>query len=539
MIRRLRSATASAERPASAEQTDPWGDDDDRQLVTVARNVTTRYAAIATDATIGLMLLPFNVHHLGTAAYGLWMLTASMTTYFSVLDLGFGGSIVKFVAHYRAKRDARGMNEIASTLFGIFAVVGSVAYLVFLLLALNVQHVVNVTPDQEQTARSLLLVIGVYVSLGFPFSIYGGVINGFQRYDLNNLVGICSSIVVAIVNVVMLMTGFTLVQLVMATTGVRIVTYFVYRLNAYQVFPALSIRPSLFLWSRVRELTSFSVYVSIIDWSNKLNYSIDAIVIGAFLTSSAVTLWTVPQRLAEMLQRLTNQLNGVLFPVVVDSDSGEKPERLRAIFIQGTRLSLVSVVPLAASLVLLARPLILAWVGPRFEESIVVTQILISVVAIRVGNATATTLLKGAGRHRLLAFANAGAALANVGLSLLWIRQYGLIGQAMGTLVPVAASSIFILWPAACRRVGVSVSAAFRRAVWPTLWPLAVMAIVVFPLREALPPRLIYVAFAAAVGALCYGVTFLAFAVKRDERRTYIAKAAELARARRRVPAAA
>lgn len=517
---------------------DVWGDDD-RQLVTVARNVTTRYLAIASDALIGLLLLPFNVHHLGPSAYGLWMLTASMTTYFSVLDLGFGGSIVKFVAHYRAKRDVRGLNEIASTLFGIFTVVGLVAYSVFLLLALNVRHVVNITPDQEATARSLMLVIGIYVSLGFPFSIFGGIINGFQRYDVNNVVGIGSSIVVATVNVVMLWHGATLVQLVTATTSLRILTYFVYRLNAYRVFPALSIRPSLFLWSRVRELTSFSVYVSIIDWSNKLNYSIDAIVIGAFLSTSAVTLWTVPQRLAEMLQRLTNQLNGVLFPVVVDADSGQKPERLRTIFVQGTRLSLVSVMPLAAALIMLARPLIMAWVGPRFEESVIVSQILIVVVAIRVGNATATTLLKGAGRHRLLSFANAGAALANVGLSLLWIRHYGLIGQAMGTFVPVAFTSVAILWPAACRRVGLRVGDAFAQAVWPTLWPLAVMAAVVVPLRSALPARLIAVAFAAGVGALCYLATFLAFAVKRDERRTYLAKATELARVRRSVAAAA
>src|SRR5581483_3015859 len=211
-----------------------------------------------------------------------------------------------------------------------------------------------------------------------------------------------------------------------------------------------------------------------------------------------------------------------LFPVVVDSDAGEKPERLRAIFIQGTRLSLVSVVPLAACLVLLARPLIEAWVGPRFEESIIVSQILIAVVAIRVGNATATTLLKGAGRHQLLAFSNAGAALANVALSLLWIKRYGLVGQALGTLFPVAATSIFILWPAACRRVGVTVGDAFRRAVWPTLWPLAVMTAVVIPLRNALPPRLISVAAVAAVGTLCYAATFLALAVKSEERRTYI-----------------
>ena len=40
-------------------------------------------------------------------------------------------------------------------------------------------------------------------------------------------------------------------------------------------------------------------------------------------------------------------------------------------------------------------------------------------------------------------------------------------------------------------------------------------------------------------GALAYAVTFLAFAVKHEERRVYIAKASELLRARRRVPAAA
>ena len=521
--------------------TNPWERDevDARPLVTVARNVSTRYLAIGVDALIGLMLLPFNIRHLGPTAYGLWMLTASMTTYFSVLDLGFGGSIVKFVAHYRARRDVRGLNEIASTLFGIFAVTGTIAYLVFVVIAFNIGRILNLTPDQQATARTLMLIIGIYVSLGFPFSIFGGIINGFQRFDLNNLVGIASSLIVAVVNVAMLTMGYGLEQLVLVTTSIRILTYFVYRLNAYHIFPALSIRPSLFLWSRVRELTSFSVYVSIIDWSNKLNYSIDAIVIGAYLSAAAVTLWTVPQRLAEMLQRMTNQLNGVLFPVVVDSDSAERPERLRAIFIQGTRLSLVAVVPVAAAFMVLARPLIHAWVGPRFDESVLVAQILVGVVTIRVGNATATTLLKGAGRHRLLAFTNAGAALANVALSLLWIRRFGLVGQAMGTLVPVGFSSIFILWPAACRRVGVSAAAAFFEAVWPAVWPIAVMTLIVMPLRDALPSGLLYVGFAAAVGAIGYFVTFLTFAVSREERRTYIDKANELVRARRRIAAAA
>ena len=106
-------------------------------------------------------------------------------------------------------------------------------------------------------------------------------------------------------------------------------------------------------------------------------------------------------------------------------------------------------------------------------------------------------------------------------------------------MIPVAFTSAVILWPAACRRVGIGTFEAFRTAVWPTLWPVAVMALVVIPIRDAMPIRIFSVALAGAAGALAYLITFLAFAVKRDERRVYVAKAAEILRSRRRVPAAA
>jgi O-antigen/teichoic acid export membrane protein len=517
---------------------DIWGADD-RQFVRVARNVATRYLAIAIDALMGLVILPFNVSHLGQSAYGLWMLMSSLTVYFSVLDLGFGGSVTKFVAQYRALRDARSLNEIISTLFVVFTAIGSFAYLCFILVSLNVGRIFHLDPDQVDTARQLTLIIGVWVSVSFPFSVFGGVINGFQRYDINSVVGIGSSVLVAIVNVVMLLLGFSLVQLVFATTAVRVATFLLYRWNAYYVFPRLLVRPSLFRWTRVRELSTFSVYISMIDWASKINYSADALIIGAFMPSAAVAIWTVPQRLAETLQRLTNQINGVLFPVVVDSDAGEKPERLRAVFVQGTRFTLVTVVPVATAMFLLAGPLIRSWVGPRFEAAVPVAQILLLVVAIRVGNSSATTVLKGAGCHRFLAFTNLSIAIVNIVLSLLLIRGYGLIGQAVGTLIPVAAGSILVLWPAACRRVGIRPSTAFAQAVWPALWPVLVMAAVVIPMRDALPVRLYAVGLAGAAGTVSYLITFLAFAVKRKERQIYIARATELARGRRRVPAAA
>src|SRR5207237_10215047 len=85
------------------------------ETLTVARNVSTRYLAIATEMLVGLVVLPFNVQHLGKQAYGLWILAASVTAYFSVLDLGYGGALVKFVAQYRARRTPCGRQGSGKT----------------------------------------------------------------------------------------------------------------------------------------------------------------------------------------------------------------------------------------------------------------------------------------------------------------------------------------------------------------------------------------------------------------------------------------
>jgi hypothetical protein len=83
---------------------------------------------------------------------------------------------------------------------------------------------------------------------------------------------------------------------------------------------------------------------------------------------------------------------------------------------------------------------------------------------------------------------------------------------------------MFVLFPAACRLVGVSVGTAIRQAVWPVLWPLPVMIAVVSGLRTVLPMSLPVVVLTAATGALCYAAVFITFAVGRTERAEYLAR---------------
>ena len=510
---------------------------EDRPLRTIVRNVATRYLSVASEMLIGLVTLPFNLHHLGAEAYGLWMLTAGVTIHFSILDLGYGGAMVKFIAQYRAWKDSSALNEIASTLFFLFAAFGLMAYLVAAVLAFNLEHVFSITAAQAQIGKWILLIIGVNVAMNFPFSVYGGVTSGFQRYDINNMVAIVSNVVVAVVNVAVVLLGYGLIPLVAATSFVRFVTYFVYRRSAFKVFPGLRIRPSFFRRARLREVTGFSVYSSVIDWANKLNYELDEVVIGVFLGAAPVAAWAVADRIISGTQRLTNQGNAVLFPVVVDADATQQIGRLQNVLIEGTRLSLATVLPIAVVLIVLAYPLVNAWVGAKMLVAAPVIQILAVAVSLRVGNATSTTLLKGAGHVRRVAMVNIVTGLVNLAMSAALVRPMGLAGVAIGTLIPVAVASTCVLFPDACRRVELPVAHAFRRSVWPAAWPALVTGVALSAVRPYLGTRLLGMAAGGAIGSVVYLVLFVV-AVGRRDREQYTARLWELTgRKRELVPA--
>jgi O-antigen/teichoic acid export membrane protein len=445
-----------------------------------------------------------------------------------MFDMGYGVAQVKFAAKYRAQGDTAALNEIASTMFCLFSGVGAFTFALAVLLSLNLGRFFPLTEEQAQTGQIVLLFISAYVALGFPTSVFGGIVNGFQRQYLNGIVAFVTAIVVAGVNVAVLLAGYGLAELVAATTAVRILSYVLYALNAYRVFPALRIRPQYFRRDRLREVTGFSVFILIIDLANKLNYSTDTIVIGAFLGTSAVAIWAVAQRLIEIVQRITDQLNAILFPVVVESSTVQRVDRLQKILVQGTRLSLAMVVPLATVLGLTARPLVMIWVGPAFSASVNVIYILSIVVALRVGNATSAVILKGSDVHKFLAFSNLSMAASNLILSVLFVRVYGLIGVAIGTLIPMLVFSMFVVFPAACRRVEMPVFTVLRKSVWPATWPAMLMGLFIALTRGGIEGSWSLLFLQSLVAAAIYAGLFLSFAINRNERDWYFNKIKEI-----------
>src|SRR5439155_17183799 len=132
-------------------------------------------------------------------------------------------------------------------------------------------------------------------------------------------------------------------------------------------------------------------------------------------------------------------------------------------------------------------------------------------------------ILLGTGRHRLMAFIALGEALVNLVLSLILVRRYGMTGVAAGTALPVVAANVFIVLPAACRRVGLTIGGFLRLvAVAPVVGAVPAILVCV-ALRLALPLESIRAILleGAVVGAV-YGIAVCAFGFDYSVRARYV-----------------
>ncbi|HXE80354.1 MAG TPA: oligosaccharide flippase family protein [Vicinamibacterales bacterium] len=508
-----------------------------------ARNLlagtATKYVLLAANIAIGVLLMPFTMEHLGKAQYGLWMLVVSMTYYFQLLDLGYASGLVRHITEVDAKGDERAVNEVVSTFFVVYTGIGSVALAGAVLLAsFVIPRFPSIPPEHLRTAQLLVLILGVRAAVGFPMTVFGAVATSRQAFALNGCIAIVSALTSALVTWFVLSAGHGLVTLVASTTAVSLVTYIAYAASARHVFPALRIRVSSFSRTRVREVTAFSAYVFLIDLAIQLGFNVDNLVIGGALGTAAVAVYAVAHRLTEYQRQLCNQLNGMLFPVVVRFVA-TAPERLRVAATEATRVGFGLVIGVTACLVGFARPLVTAWMGPGFDEAVLPLYLLAMASVVLVVQQPLGSVLMGAGRHRFVALVAIGEALANVVISLLLVRRFGLAGVAFGTAAPVAVANLAILMPAACRTVGVSYLRFLALTSRPALIALipTVAAIAVLRSVASAAPSLLEVLSLGGCAAATYGLAFVTIGLPADVRARYVAYIRDVFRKPRTLPA--
>ena len=142
------------------------------------------------------------------------------------------------------------------------------------------------------------------------------------------------------------------------------------------------------------------------------------------------------------LHTLVAGMVGVLMPTASELEARGDRDGLLEMLVISTKYVLVIALPAAAVFFIMGEQFIALWMGPQYTGGAVILKILTAAMVLHLVEMPSRTVLMGLSKHSILAWSRLIQAVANLGLSVLLVHYYGIIGVAIGTLIPMVLVTV-------------------------------------------------------------------------------------------------
>jgi len=412
------------------------------------------------------------LHVLGKEQYGEWIFIVSATSYTSLMYLGFGDTIKKFVATHHARADWAKLNQSVNMTFAFYCVMAAIVLTVASAICGAAPLFGRWQREALLEVRLVCLVLGLNVACGMLGSAFGGVLHGIQRFDLQRSVTICADLLRVSLTVLLLRAEWGLLTLAQILLIVTLAENLAYVLLAFMHVPTLSLGIRHLSKAALHECFGFSLYALIGNIACHIIYATDTIIIGLLLGAEAIVPYFIAQRFSQFIQRPLLQIGEVCMPKAGQLHARSDEAGLQDLAIRGMSMAFLLAAGVWIGALFFGDALIVTWVRESYTESHTILIVLLFSQLVSSPLGIVRSIIFGSGDARTPAIIHLVEAVLNVILSLILIKPLGILGVAVGTTIPVLAVELGVLLPFACRKLKISLAAILRGVLRQQAMPL-------------------------------------------------------------------
>jgi O-antigen/teichoic acid export membrane protein len=413
----------------------------------IAQNVLSNWFALAVTTVIAFFLSPFVVHHLGNLGYGVWVIIMSLVSYMGLLDLGLRGAVTRFVSKGSTQQNHEESSQAVSGALWIRLWISSAIIVAGLILSVAFNHIFVIPVALQQAARLALLITAVTVSMNLWCGVFAGVLVALHRYDVTSAVSILQACLRAAGVVFLLRSGHGILSLAIWDLCTGIAANAIIIVFCFRIYPQLKLvfgRPDR---ATLTKLWNYSFYAFLINLALQVTYYTDNLVVGAFLSPAAVTLYAIGGILIGYSRQIVTSMTSTFTPLASTFEAQGSFQNLRRLVIHGTRAALLVSLPIQAALFFRGHTFIRLWMGEQYAQpSGTVMRILLLSLVCSTANTTSAGIVYGMEKHKRIAIWGMIESVANLSLSVILVRRMGIYGVAWGTTIPSVIMEM-VLWP--------------------------------------------------------------------------------------------
>lgn len=160
------------------------------------KNITVAFITRGISLAASFVIVPLTLRYVGKVEYGIWMIISSIIQWFGFFDIGLSNGLRNKLAEAVALNDHKKARIYISSAFALIALISAGMFITFSAInaLLNWNIILNTNIISNKDLALIMMMVVFFFCIEFILRILSSILEAFQRYSLNNIIGVTAQL---------------------------------------------------------------------------------------------------------------------------------------------------------------------------------------------------------------------------------------------------------------------------------------------------------------------------------------------------------
>ncbi|WP_192797359.1 oligosaccharide flippase family protein [Psychrobacillus glaciei] len=442
------------------------------------------YFSIFLTFIVGLIYTPILIRWLGQSDYGLYSLVLAFTSYLSLMDMGVGNAIVRYIARNRAIGDSKTESDLIGQFLRFFLGISVLTLIVGFIICIKVPDIFRNSLENSdiRTAQIMIIILTISFALSFILNVYSAVLQAYERFAFLKLSSIIRIVLVPIITIIALATGGSLISMTVITTSVNIIILIIGYLYCKKII-GIKVTFSPIEQDLKKEIFIYAFLILLTSIADKIYWQTDQVLLGILKNPEVVAVYAVAIQFVMIFMTLSVALSSLFLPklskIVTEKNHITK---LNELFISISRFQFFVLALAFSGFIIFGKEFIILWAGSSYEQAFTIVIILMIPFFFDLVQNTGLVILQAKGLYLFRTISLVICSILNIIISIPLIEQYGSTGTAIVTAIFIAVGNVILLNYYYYYKIGLDIKLYWKNIIRIML-PLLVLVILFYKIK--------------------------------------------------------
>lgn len=405
------------------------------------------YLLIFINTLYGLAFVPFLISRLGQGEYGVYKIISSLISSVTILDLGIGGTILRYIAKFNAEKDEKNLSNFSAMGFieatGLSVIMLFVGVIIF--FSIDSMYGNSLTATELSKAKELFLLFLVILVLSTYEKVFFGIVAGCEHYAFANTLKLLRIVLKLVISVILLLK-ISDSAILLIVDIVLLVVIMAVQFNYIRKKIGIKIRFHYWDKSLFGQSFKYTFLTFIQSVAVQFNGNLDNMVIGSVMGAVEVAVYSVGLQLYGMFEQFALAFSDLMLPSVSKQIAqGADNRQLEDTVIKIGRFEFMALGGALGAFLVIGREFVILWLGESYLYAWTVAVILMVPTLFPLIQNVCLSIIRAKNKIGFRTAAVCIMAFFNLVITVVGVKKFGSIAACIGTVIGLIGANIIAM----------------------------------------------------------------------------------------------